>query len=680
MSSHDSSKRPNIPHDLSQDTIWEEEGREDTPLLQPQESNKPVDPVAAYVKIVTENLPWYKRPSPFWLFPIYGIMAVTGGMLSASIGQFQATLLCKEFMSRYPPGNTTELLLNEQLSSYFLSGDGSEFPSTLPPECNVQEIQAFTAKVLGIVAVLSSIAAAVSIGYYASLSDKYGRVKIMILASVNSLFMLISMIIMGKYWDDIGLPFLVISSLISNLAGGIGLAGTMSLAYAADCTDPSDRSLIFSWLHAGLFLGLGIGSYLGGLIVRDTQNLLIVIYIDIVAAIFSILFLVFFIPESIPSRQSARIRHLYEEAIKFNPKKPDISKKQDEYTAWYTHMTRSLHFLKPNGHNINLILLAAISFLQMLALKGTFSVLILYTNLIFHWADYEDGILLSLSSFVRLFSLLVLLPIFIHVYHKINNKKIAKSANNETQQTSTINDNTTSNQDTSNNHDHLYTDHPEQVIVGGLNDPNVASSLEHLGEDTLNLSDDESTANGRHRQRQSTTSSGITWSSDRTRIPASASSNSIRKKASASASSSTTAQDKENQKKPSDPKLDTWIIRVGFAINSLTYIGYGIATKDWQFFAWSALHATSIIAAPSIKSLLTTLVEPSQFGAVLGAFQIIDSIAGIFSPIVISWVYALTVKSWPQFVWYCCAFLTGICTVLAFMIRQRQFTKINTTA
>ena len=125
----------------------------------------------------------------------------------------------------------------------------------------------------------------------------------------------------------------------------------------------------------------------------------------------------------------------------------------------------------------------------------------------------------------------------------------------------------------------------------------------------------------------------------------------------------------------SDLKLDTWVIRLGFIVNSVTYIGYGLATQSWMFFLASALHATSIIASPSLKTLLTSMVEPSEFGAALGAIQVLESIAGIFSPIVISWVYATTVKTRPDLVWYCCALLTGACTVLSFMIRQKQFVK-----
>lgn len=98
-----------------------------------------------------------------------------------------------------------------------------------------------------------------SIGYWTSLSDKHGRVKIMLVSSVNALFMLGCLVAMGMWWNQIGLPLMVIASLVNGLLGGVGLGGALILAYAADCTDPSRRSLIYSWLHAGISLGFSMG-------------------------------------------------------------------------------------------------------------------------------------------------------------------------------------------------------------------------------------------------------------------------------------------------------------------------------------------------------------------------------------------------------------------------------------
>jgi len=81
----------------------------------------------------------------------------------------------------------------------------------------------------------------------------------MILQFVNTLLMLIAVFLMGVYWDQFGLLLMIFSSLLTGLLGGASMGATMCLAYAADCTDPVKRSRVYSYLHAGLYLGLAVG-------------------------------------------------------------------------------------------------------------------------------------------------------------------------------------------------------------------------------------------------------------------------------------------------------------------------------------------------------------------------------------------------------------------------------------
>lgn len=437
---------------------------------------------------------------------------------------------------------------------------------------------------------------------------------------------------------------------------------------------------------------------LGGYITDKTGTILTIVYIDLVTTVFSLLLAVFVIPESIPSKQPLHIRELFEKAC---PTKKDTSS-SEAHAAWHSHALRALSFFKPNGRNTNLVLLAAISFLQMLAIRGTLSVVFLYTLQMFEWRALKVGFLFTVGHVVRLVTLLVVLPVLVHLYQKASARKQLKArvkAERETKKNGKQLDNNNDHdihdsfkrydsnntlydpsQPQSGTHSRIPTkdtidpsitsymeDHTiNSNLIFNPNDANAAASVQHLGEAALELathSDDEDEGENEAFLRRHRQSSAATISSP---IPKTHNTEDNTKH-----SSGAIVRTKEQTF--SDMKFDTWMIRLGFAINSITYVGYGLATKGSQFYLASALHAVSIISSPSLKSLLTSLVEPSQFGAVLGAIQVVDSIAAIFSPIVISWVYALTAKSWPQFVWYSCAAWTGICVVLAFMIRQKQF-------
>ncbi|KAG0374222.1 hypothetical protein BGX24_010665 [Mortierella sp. AD032] len=707
---------------------------ENTPLLNNKASNnnnkKPnIDRTALYVKVIEEHLPWYKRPSVFWLLPIFGMAWITSGMLASSQGQFQAALLCREYLNRHTSNFTSTALLSaiaeggsngSGVGSFLASAPVSMMMASFQPseECKVHEIQAFTAKILALLDVITGLASASTIGYYTSLSDKYGRKVVMILGFFNSLLVLGSFVLMSSYWDQIGLPLMILSGLLNGLLGGTTLGVTMALAYAADCTDPAKRSLAFSWLHAGLYFGLAIGPITGGLISEATGTILAVAYIDIAATSLSLFLTVFFLPESLPSRQPEHLRRLYTvDDTKDRSAATDAPTRRA--ASWHSHTLQALSFFKPNGRNTNLVLLAAISFLQMLAYRGTLTVIILYTNQIFNWSYKEDGIMFSLSSTARLVTLLIFLPLLVHFYQKSVTKKqrrLAAQATSSsapglthgrgmsygTQDSSSLEQ---EQEDTFNRNQRSPTLHDEAMgrsdvvsnqTVFNPHDPTIAASLQALGERTLELGDfndddgdnvddedeyDEESFLDK-RRRQSSADSLVTLIPSKAtanrsprlnRDQTSSTSTTDELSTSDTATSTTAGTVRSKEQAFSDMKFDTWMIRLGFAINSITYVGYGLARESWHFYLATALHAASIIASPSLKSLLTSVVEPSQFGAVLGALQVVDSIAAIFSPILISGVYAMTVSTMPEFVWYSCAFWTGICVLLAFMIRQKQF-------
>ena len=122
------------------------------------------DSTQQYVKIINEFLPWYKRPSVLWLLPIFGLTWASTGMLQSSLGQFKASLLCREYLNRHT-SNTT-LMTTEGVASFLahsslqtVHGLSQVTAAFRPaPECRVPEIQAFTAKTLGFVEVLDAIA------------------------------------------------------------------------------------------------------------------------------------------------------------------------------------------------------------------------------------------------------------------------------------------------------------------------------------------------------------------------------------------------------------------------------------------------------------------------------------------------------------------------------------------
>jgi hypothetical protein len=108
-----------------------------------------------------------------------------------------------------------------------------------------------------------------------------------------------------------------------------------------------------------------------------------ILYIDIALVTLSLVLGVVVLPESLPSKQTRVIRELYESYL------PPEQQPVQQLVPFHTQIVHSLRFFKPNGRNTNTILLAIISFLGMLTYRGTLSVVVLYTNQMFNWTEYE---------------------------------------------------------------------------------------------------------------------------------------------------------------------------------------------------------------------------------------------------------------------------------------------------
>ena len=138
---------------------------ENAPLLSnhdPPSTPENTDSTSLYVKILANHLPWHKRPSALWLFPLFGLAAVSGGMLTSSVGQYHASMLCREYMNHHAPSNTTFLAAADMAAYLFDSAAASAtsgmIPLRPPRVCQAPEILAYTAKTMALVEVIGGIA------------------------------------------------------------------------------------------------------------------------------------------------------------------------------------------------------------------------------------------------------------------------------------------------------------------------------------------------------------------------------------------------------------------------------------------------------------------------------------------------------------------------------------------
>lgn len=76
--------------------------------------------------------------------------------------------------------------------------------------------------------------------------------------------------------------------------------------------------------------------------------------------------------------------------------------------------------------------------------------------------------------------------------------------------------------------------------------------------------------------------------------------------------------------------FDSWMLRSGFVFDTISFVVYALVTTSSGFAANTILHSFSMIAIPSIRSLMTTMVKPSQIGEMLGAMAVLDTVSSEF--------------------------------------------------
>ncbi|KAF1796188.1 major facilitator superfamily domain-containing protein [Mucor lusitanicus] len=71
--------------------------------------------------------------------------------------------------------------------------------------------------------------------------------------------------------------------------------------------------------------------------------------------------------------------------------------------------------------------------------------------------------------------------------------------------------------------------------------------------------------------------------------------------------------------------FDSWMIRTGLTIETVCFVAFGLVTTSVGFSITGATQSFALLAAPSLRSLLTSLVDPTEIGELLGAMAVLEA-------------------------------------------------------
>lgn len=126
-----------------------------------------------------------------------------------------------------------------------------------------------------------------------------------------------------------------------------------------------------------------------------------------------------------------------------------------------------------------------------------------------------------------------------------------------------------------------------------------------------------------------------------------------------------------NQSHRRDILFDTWMMRVGYAVDAFGLVLMAVAPNSATFYGAGATQSLSMIAQPSTKSLLTVLVKPTEVGELFGAISVVDAVAGVVSQFCVNALYASSVKTMPNLTFYICASVAALTSLTAFFVHPK---------
>ena len=374
---------------------------EASPLLPPDEEDR--RPSYAGIEDFS-HLPWYNRPSIFWVLgPFFLMTCAFGGVITPKLNLI-LELICARYLQQRQMADPSFTMVPVD----FNDGDNDQ--------CRIPEVQSQVAEFMLWGTMIAGILSAITAPKLGALSDRYGRKKILVFTSVGTIAGEIITICAATYPETFRVHWLLLGYALDGLTGSFIVAMAIANSYAADCTPPALRNVAFGYFHGCLFTGIALGPIIAGYLVKATGHIVVVFYVLTAVHVFFATFVALFVPESLTKKRQLAARETYnKEYERMAPSNDWIN----QLRAF--NLLEPLKVLWPTGPGSsatlrrNIFFLAAIDTIVFGVAMGSMAIIVIYTNYMFGWGSFESGRFLSIVSSSRVFCLLVVLPILTRI-------------------------------------------------------------------------------------------------------------------------------------------------------------------------------------------------------------------------------------------------------------------------
>ena len=281
-------------------------------------------------------------------------------------------------------------------------------------KCRIPEVQALATKFMLSLTITAGILSAVMAPKLGALSDRFGRLKLLIVTSCGGFLGEIITILAGTYPDVVHYRWLLVGAAIDGFCGSFTAGMALTHAYAADCTAPPKRAVAFGYFHACLFSGIAVGPLIAAFLVKKTGSIVTMFYFALCIHTLFIFYISFVVPESLSKKRQLLSREKYAAELgdRFN----------NGPIGWKAKLKRlnilaPLKILYPTGPGTssalraNLILLSAVDTIIFGVAMGSMTVVVYYMGYQFGWNTSQISVFTSIVNSFRVSALVIILPL-----------------------------------------------------------------------------------------------------------------------------------------------------------------------------------------------------------------------------------------------------------------------------
>ncbi|KZP12568.1 MFS general substrate transporter [Athelia psychrophila] len=394
--------------------------------------------VAAHAQAEREakaKLPWWKRPSMFWISLVLPFTAISSGATLAPRVEIYRNLACSVHRPEYsqlstPLSFTPSYSTNLSLSLNDVPNNTDDytlltFDDERRSRCAADpEVSAATATLTLAMVAAEGALSCITTGWWGSFSDRRGRTRVLgysVIGLLTTGFMFIFVshtwhVLPGGYW------LIVFGPIVEGFLGGQSTSVSIMQAYVSDITDAGARAAAFSLFLGILFVGMALGPTLGGIMISLTGDPLIVFYVAFCLHSCYAIIVWFFMPESLSKAEM-------ESSLIKNKKETDALKNAQAGTAagFTSIMKRGLSVFSPLALLLPVrvegkkyldwnLTLVALVYGSILSILGLYPYSFIYATTKFNWSSTNIGIFLSIVLVARATYLMVILPIVIKLF------------------------------------------------------------------------------------------------------------------------------------------------------------------------------------------------------------------------------------------------------------------------